>query len=220
MKNCVCCGTPKELIEFRHDKSRKDGFHPYCKSCQKTLRQKAYNENPLVKEGDKRRHQKYYHESIGRDTLKAYGESVVGQEVALKSRKQWYLSGHGAQYHKNQYHNNILFKLRHNLSARTRSVLLQSIVVKDASILEFLGCTLDQLRLQFESQFTEGMTWENYGKWHIDHKKPCAAFDLVDLDQQKLCFHHSNLQPLWAKDNLEKNSYYKGIKHSFITNNK
>lgn len=50
------------------------------------------------------------------------------------------------------------------------------------------------------------MTWANYGKsgWHIDHIKPCASFDLSDPDQQKACFHYSNLQPLWAFDNLSK----------------
>ncbi len=48
------------------------------------------------------------------------------------------------------------------------------------------------------------MTWDNYGKWQIDHKIPCASFDLTDPEQQKSCFHFSNLQPLWAKDNNSK----------------
>jgi len=50
------------------------------------------------------------------------------------------------------------------------------------------------------------MTWENHGfdGWHVDHIKPCTSFDLTDLEQQKQCFHYTNLQPLWKKENFEK----------------
>jgi len=52
--------------------------------------------------------------------------------------------------------------------------------------------------------FTENMSWDNYGKWHIDHVKPCNSFNLAEESEQKICFNWKNLQPLWAKDNLEK----------------
>jgi hypothetical protein len=57
-----------------------------------------------------------------------------------------------------------------------------------------------------ESHFTEGMNWDNYGVygWHMDHIIPCAAFDLTKPEDQSKCFHYTNLQPLWAKDNLSK----------------
>ena len=55
-----------------------------------------------------------------------------------------------------------------------------------------------------EAQFKPGMTWERYGEWHVDHIRPCASFDLTDPKQQKICFHYSNLQPLWAADNIKK----------------
>ena len=60
-----------------------------------------------------------------------------------------------------------------------------------------------------ENLFTKGMSWENYGKWHIDHIVPIKYFidnyDFSDFEIQKICFHYSNLQPLWAKENISKN---------------
>ena len=69
-----------------------------------------------------------------------------------------------------------------------------------------MGCSIEELKIHLEKQFRDGMSWNNYGMygWHIDHIKPCSAFDLTDLEQQKICFHYSNLQPLWAKENLSK----------------
>ena len=55
-----------------------------------------------------------------------------------------------------------------------------------------------------EAKFQYGMSWENYGEWHVDHIKPCSSFNLEDPEEQKKCFHYKNLQPLWAKDNLAK----------------
>jgi hypothetical protein len=50
------------------------------------------------------------------------------------------------------------------------------------------------------------MNWENQGEWHIDHILPCASFDLTKEEEQRKCFHYTNLQPLWAKDNMIKGS--------------
>ena len=69
-----------------------------------------------------------------------------------------------------------------------------------------MGCTLDQFKRHIENLWLDGMSWENYGKkgWHIDHILPCASFDLADPEQQRKCFHYTNLQPLWATDNWSK----------------
>lgn len=67
-----------------------------------------------------------------------------------------------------------------------------------------LGAPIAVVRAHLEARFQTGMTWENHGKWHIDHIRPCASFDLSDPVQQKICFHYSNLQPLWAADNAKK----------------
>lgn len=52
------------------------------------------------------------------------------------------------------------------------------------------------------------MSWDNYGYrgWHIDHIKPCSSFNLSDIKEQKKCFHYSNMQPLWWKDNIAKSN--------------
>ena len=71
---------------------------------------------------------------------------------------------------------------------------------------KLLGCTIEKCKIYLESLFKEGMSWDNYGYrgWHIDHIVPCSAFDLTNIEEQKKCFHYTNLQPLWAKDNLSK----------------
>lgn len=71
---------------------------------------------------------------------------------------------------------------------------------------KLLGMTMKELKKYLEEQFKEGMSWKNYGEWHIDHIKPLASFDLVKPKEQKKAFHYTNLQPLWAKENLQKYS--------------
>jgi hypothetical protein len=89
-------------------------------------------------------------------------------------------------------------------SLRNRLVKVLHGVGKSASTVALLGCSRQELKQHLEKQFQDGMTWDNYGAWHIDHRLPCASFDLSDQAQQKICFHYTNLQPLWAKDNLRK----------------
>ena len=78
---------------------------------------------------------------------------------------------------------------------------------KSAKTAELVGCSAEYLMQHLQRQFKPGMTWENYGLggWHVDHKKPCAAFDLTDPVQQRECFHYTNLQPLWELENFQKN---------------
>jgi hypothetical protein len=80
--------------------------------------------------------------------------------------------------------------------------------IKHVSILELVGCTREHLLKHIESQFKDGMSWENAGQWHIDHIIPCSSFNLENLEDQKKCFHYTNLQPLWAVDNIRKHNKY------------
>jgi hypothetical protein len=69
---------------------------------------------------------------------------------------------------------------------------------------ELIGCSYEALRRHLAAQFLPGMSWENHGEWEIDHIRPCASFDLTNPVQQRECFHYSNLQPLWRRENRRK----------------
>lgn len=78
-----------------------------------------------------------------------------------------------------------------------------------------VGCSWAELRTHIQSKFLKGMTWSNMGKvWHIDHIVPVSNFDLTTQDQQRLCFHYTNLQPLWGQENRSKGNRFKGT-HQF-----
>lgn len=81
---------------------------------------------------------------------------------------------------------------------------------KSGHTLELLGCSVDFFRKHIESQFKEGMSWDNWSRtgWHIDHIKPCDSFNLKNPSEQRLCFNWSNQQPLWADENLKKSNKY------------
>jgi len=111
------------------------------------------------------------------------------------------------EYRRNRYHSDPYIKMVNNIRNRIHCAI-RGKTTKSASTQELLGCTFAEARTHIEKQFKRGMTWDNYGRdtWHIDHIIPCAAFDLTDPDQQKQCFHYTNLQPLWAIDNFTKNA--------------
>ena len=82
---------------------------------------------------------------------------------------------------------------------------------KSKRTMELIGCDVSRLMKHLESQFKPGMSWENYGAWHVDHIRPCASFDLSLEEHQNQCFHYSNLQPLWAAENLRKGYKYENM---------
>lgn len=76
---------------------------------------------------------------------------------------------------------------------------------KFSSVLALIGLSLKELKQYLESKFKPNMTWNNYGSsWHVDHIMPCASFDLTIFENQKKCFHHTNLQPLWATTDVAR----------------
>lgn len=103
-----------------------------------------------------------------------------------------------------RYREDLGYRLRRRISGRVRMAV--SKCYRNSSAIRLLGCSVDDLKRYLESLFLPGMSWENYGQfgWHIDHVQPVYVFDLTDPDQQKQCFHFTNLQPLWWSDNLSK----------------
>ena len=80
--------------------------------------------------------------------------------------------------------------------------------VKDETTIELVACQAQDLKEHFESLFTDDMSWDNQGEWHVDHIRPCASFDLNDKDQWMVCFNWRNLQPLWQSENTRKQDNY------------
>lgn len=107
-------------------------------------------------------------------------------------------------YQKKRLKNDIYFKLKFSLYSRLRSALKNN--QKKGSAVRDLGCPIQEFKIYLENRFRPGMSWDNYGLygWHIDHITPMSFFDLNDKVQLLEAVHYTNLQPLWAKENLAK----------------
>ena len=97
-----------------------------------------------------------------------------------------------------------VYRLRKILRARLSKIFVKN--GKKCSHVKDLGCSIDELKIYLEGQFQPGMTWDNHGEWHVDHRIPLASFDLSNKDELLKAIYYTNLQPLWAKDNLSKGS--------------
>jgi hypothetical protein len=124
-----------------------------------------------------------------------------------KNRKQ--ITQKQLIYEKNRRLTDPEFKLTNTLRSRLSSAFANKNAKKNTKTFELIGESVEYVMKYLESKFQDCMTWENHGKWHIDHKKPIALFNLTDKEEQLKCFHYTNLQPLWAFDNLSKGSKYK-----------
>ncbi len=102
------------------------------------------------------------------------------------------------------------FKILDCLRTRLKHALKRQSAHKSDSITKLLGCSIESFKMHLESRFEPGMSWLNHSPtgWHIDHEVPCALFDLSKPDHVKACFHFSNLQPMWALDNIRKGAKY------------
>ena len=98
--------------------------------------------------------------------------------------------------------NDVLFKVRENLRSRLTSLIKSKTMKKDKGFSQYIGCSLVQLKQHLQLNFSEGMSWDNYGDWHIDHIVPLSSAKTIDA-LFNLC-HYTNLQPLWAFDNISK----------------
>ena len=123
-------------------------------------------------------------------------------EVFAAIRRRW--REKNPAYHRRRYATDTQYKAACLLRSRLIKAIKSIGDSKAYTTSQCIGCTPAELIMHLASLFEPGMSWSNHGKWHIDHIKPCATFDLTDPEQQKACFHYTNLQPLWAVDNLRK----------------
>lgn len=193
-KICSVCGIEKNIKDFCQVKNK-----PSCR-CKKCLSEynKTYYKNNQQKL--KKQTQKFRNENP--EYMKLWR---ANNRVKVQKQKRLWLEQNRDLINKkerNKRKTNYAYKIKKNLRRRVNQVITRN--NKSDSTLNLLCCSVYELIQHLEKQFVHGMSWENYGEWHIDHIKPCASFDLSKKKQQKICFHYTNLQPLWAEDNLRK----------------
>ena len=139
-----------------------------------------------------------------------YQENKVEQLAKQREyRKNSHMKEWLRLYEKNKRQTNLSWRIEKSLRDRLyKAVTRES---KLMSAVKLVGCNIEELKKYLEEKFTDGMTWENYGEWHIDHIRPCASFNLFEADEQRECFHFTNLQPLWSYDNKSKGGIWGGI---------
>jgi hypothetical protein len=130
-------------------------------------------------------------------------ESKKLNQEQLKLRK----SNYNKKAHlrnKDRYKNDIEFRLRCVLRARLNVAIRNN--AKTGSAVKQLGCSITKFKEYMESKFQPGMKWDNWSTkgWHIDHVVPLSSFNLSDPEQLAKACHYTNLQPLWAKENISK----------------
>lgn len=206
-KRCCRCGVikPSTLEHFGLLRKTKDGFKHQCRECVKA-----------------------YYESNKHDILRRNkGRYEANKEKVLEGCRLYRLRNAEQRdnYNKRYYaENSDRIKARvteyhyarirrdagYKLLVRYRTRLYQALRgrAKPVATRVLIGCSIEDLMKHLESQFAEGMSWDNYGEWHVDHIKPCATFNFTDKEQARECFHYSNLQPLWADENQRKSAKY------------
>lgn len=210
VKYCAKCGTYKTLQFFNKCKSNKDGLDYTCRECSIIKSKKSYQLHREKRIAESKNYAKNNREQ--RTKYKAMWRNK-NKERANLAQKIWREKNRETfnikrnLYMKTFIKNNINYKISKSLRGRLRSAIKTN--AKLGSAVKDLGCSIEEFKIYLESKFQHGMTWENWSidGWHIDHILPLSSFDLTDPEQFKTAVHYTNLQPLWAKDNLSKNKY-------------
>jgi hypothetical protein len=200
-KKCTKCGECKAIDMFHNSKISKDGLSSNCKAC--------YSEYDFYKRNERKKAKKKLREETKVDRLQKQKEKQKQYYIDNKQKfKEYYiknktkLNKQRTKWHMERYNSDSLFKMTSNLRSRTSNAFKKSRWNKNSSNIEMLGCSFETAHKHLERQFTKGMNWGNQGEWHIDHIIPLASAK-TEEDLINLC-HYTNLQPLWAKDNLSK----------------
>lgn len=196
-KVCSKCNLEKELTDFNKMSKVKCGVRSQCRECQTTLSKKYRTEN---KEKIKEYNTKWNSEN--KDYYKEYFEQyyIVNHEKEKNRKLEWNRSNKGYfnEYQKKRKKEDVLFKIISDM----RNSVNRYLKYKSKHTFEIVGCNPEFLKKHLEVQFIDGMSWDNRSEWHIDHIIPLSSAK-TEEELYKLC-HYSNLQPLWAGDNLSK----------------
>ena len=233
-KICSKCKIEKEFNEFYFNKntnrnrsickicfnlnakvyrnSKKEKIKEYSKNYRlinsEIIKEKSKNYREENKEQLKIRQKinskKYYNNNseLMKERSKNFRENNPNYSYEYRTKNQSYSN----DYQKKRRKEDDLFKLTYNVKSRLNLFIKKTNIRKTSSTFEMIGCTPQFLKEHLEMNFKEGMSWENYGLygWHIDHIIPLSSAEDED-GVYKLC-HYTNLQPLWAKENLSKGS--------------
>jgi hypothetical protein len=205
-----------KIYQRIYRKLNKNKANKYAKDYRKANKDKVKTVNKVWREANKDKIKKW-----GKAYVEANKEKVklrkeiwrsINKEQEKTQKKIYYnnnrdkINEKRKQYYANK--KNVNARLSRSLRSRLKSALRGN--YKSGSAVKDLGCSIDELKVYLESKFEPGMSWENHGfyGWHIDHIKPLSSFDLTDKEQLLQAVHYTNLQPLWAEDNLSKNDKY------------
>lgn len=175
MKKCFLCLEEKNPSEYHKHPQKKDGLHPTCKLCRKSLTKKQYKKH---KEKIKDAASNYYHNN---------------KDKVIASQRE---------YARKKRNTDKSYVVARRLRNRLYYALKNKSWKKNTHFSDYIGCSREDLIVHLESGFRDGMSWDNYGKWHIDHVIPLNSATNED-SLYRLC-HYTNLQPLWASDNIRK----------------
>lgn len=223
VKYCSKCKTEKPLEQYSPSKTSKQGVHAYCRPCQSKISTEWHHRNKerislrrkerRIKDGETVLAVERAYRARNVDKVKEYSKwhYQVNKDKRLDQTASWYQKNKAKKQQKARVRTKERLKtdINFKLAARLRNALYRAVVggaVKKDPSVSYLGIDVADFKAHLESRFLPGMSWDNYGKdgWHIDHIRPLASFDLTDEAQLREACHYTNLQPLWAKDNLRK----------------
>ena len=193
--------NPENFV-YRNQTCIKKGikYGPYrrikCLLCLR-VNSKNFRSNPenIIKIKEK--------EKIRNQNPKSKLQAKIRKQRFIKNNKA-HINSYNRAWEKNRRKIDPMFSIKKNLRNRVWAVLKG--LSKSDKTLKLLGCRIEELKKHLENKFEDGMDWNNYGVWHVDHIIPCANFDLSDPEQQRICFHYTNLQPMWGEKNIQKGS--------------
>jgi len=205
-KRCRRCGKIKPVSEFNEHKKTKDKLQYWCKECQKEWREKNPGYQRKWRENNPEYMKKRYKNNLKFDK-NWQGNSLQDYFYNIVDYTKYYNPEKNRERNKKRYS-----ILRNRLSQNISVAIYQSLKGnKQGNHWENLvGYTLQELIPHLENLFKPDMSWENMGKWHIDHIRPISSFDFNSYNDPefKQCWALKNLQPLWASENLSKGAKF------------